>query len=504
MHLGKAVFAWFRTLCCLMLRCLMLCFLMQGLLACTLTSDPFNPKQVQAQSLAAIGDEPAPLPTPAPPVTESDAGEIPECSNAEAPGCELPFVAPELECSSDLDCESRVCVAGSCALPSCSDGRENADESSVDCGGGCPERCAAGDTCRSDQDCQAADFCPAQTGECTPASCGDGARNGSELAVDCGGGTCPGCPPGTECNTNTDCSSQLCGANDECAAPSCDDGVKNQDETDLDCGGSCGPCVPTQGCLEAADCSSAVCTGEGCSLDNDLCCQAPSCDDDVQNGAEPQIDCGNGACGLCPINNPCSANGQCTTNLCQTGLCRPQPCFDGQENGNESDVDCGGTDPLCRRCQPGEDCLGNADCASNLCTNGACVNCFDGVRNGTETGVDCGGVCLRCPGEECDGDNGCASGVCEADLCCGGDRVHCTRCALFLADDIIDCESNGAAAVNDCEAFLQCLADNSAVCSVQSAPGCIDNACPHASFGGDGGPGLVLATQILVAAQCDL
>jgi hypothetical protein len=258
--------------------------------------------------------------------------------------------------------------------------------------------------------------------------------------------------------------------------------------------------------LVAADCESAVCAGEGCNRESDLCCQAPACDDDVRNGTEPNIDCGNTACGLCPINSPCSANAQCSTDLCQAGSCRPQLCADGVENGSETDVDCGGADPRCRRCQPGEDCTGPADCASGICTNGSCVNCFDGIRNGTETGVDCGGACLRCPGEECDGDNGCASGVCEADLCCGGDRVHCTRCALFLADDIIDCESNGEGAINDCEAFLQCLADNPDVCSVQSAPGCAaaGNVCSRESFGGATGPGVLLATAILVAAQCDL
>ncbi len=490
MHVGKAVLVW---------------FLMQALLGCTLTSDPFNPREVQTVSLAPSGtDEPEPELTPIAEATDSEASNSPECSGAEAPSCELPFVAPDDECTSDLDCASRVCAAGACATPTCSDGRANADESAVDCGGGCPERCAAGDACRSDQDCEAGQFCPAHTRECTPASCGDGSRNGSELSIDCGGGTCPGCPPGSECRANADCASQVCGANGACAAPTCEDGVQNQDETDLDCGGSCGPCLATQACLEAADCESAVCAGEGCSLDSALCCQAPSCDDDVLNGTEPNVDCGNAACGLCPINSPCSVNAQCNTDLCQAGSCRPQPCADGLENGTETDLDCGGADARCRRCQPGEDCAVPADCASGVCTNGSCVNCFDGFRNGAETGVDCGGVCLRCPGEECDGDNGCASGVCEADLCCGGDRVHCTRCALFLADDIIDCESNGDEAINDCEAFLQCLADNSDVCSVQSAPGCADTACPKASFGGAAGPGIVLATQILGAAQCDL
>jgi hypothetical protein len=51
-------------------------------------------------------------------------------------------------------------------------------------------------------------------------SCNDGAQNGDETGVDCGGSTCPACP-------------------------TCTDGIQNGNETGVDCGGSCSECPGT-------------------------------------------------------------------------------------------------------------------------------------------------------------------------------------------------------------------------------------------------------------------
>ena len=80
----------------------------------------------------------------------------------------------------------------------------------------------------------------------------------------------------------------------KCAAPSCNDTVKNDGETDTDCGVSCNDsaklCGEGQGCETRADCQSGVCwSGK---------CEAPKCNDGVQNGKETGIDCGGG--GECP------------------------------------------------------------------------------------------------------------------------------------------------------------------------------------------------------------
>jgi hypothetical protein len=69
----------------------------------------------------------------------------------------------------------------------------------------------------------------------------------------------------------------------------------------------------------------------------------------------------------------------------------------------------------------------------------------------------------------------------------------------------IDCNTNGAAAAPNCEAFLDCLAANSAICPVRYAPGCSEepgSVCDQSDFGGVGGPGVGLADAIIGSAQC--
>jgi hypothetical protein len=50
--------------------------------------------------------------------------------------------------------------------------------------------------------------------------------------------------------------------NGTCAEPSCADGAQNGDETDLDCGGSCDGCVVGQACAVEGDCATGNCTPE--------------------------------------------------------------------------------------------------------------------------------------------------------------------------------------------------------------------------------------------------
>jgi cysteine-rich repeat protein len=57
-------------------------------------------------------------------------------------------------------------------------------------------------------------------------SCTDGALNGSETDVDCGGGTCPACVDGKKCSGGTDCTSGVCTAG-FCTPASCGDGTVN-------------------------------------------------------------------------------------------------------------------------------------------------------------------------------------------------------------------------------------------------------------------------------------
>jgi hypothetical protein len=304
------------------------------------------------------------------------------------------------DCTLDSQCSNGTCVAGECREAACDDSVKNGAETDVDCGGlGC-DGCLAEQSCAGDADCQAPLVCAAGARVCTSASCQDGDLNGSEVALDCGGG-CPGCAVGVACNVGTDCASGVCGPNQLCAAPTCSDGVDNQDETDVDCGGPCpATCLAGRACGDASDCQSGVCGAVGCAAGVGSCCQVPSCGDGVSNGGEPVTDCGNAACGLCATDAACTADAQCQTGLCGgAGTCEvPLVCGDGALNGNEGDTDCGGTEAGCPRCEDGLRCRADGDCASANCSAALrCVSCNDGLQNGDEGGVDCGGSEPGCP-----------------------------------------------------------------------------------------------------------
>ncbi|MEY4549186.1 MAG: hypothetical protein RL685_5381 [Pseudomonadota bacterium] len=467
--------------------------------ACTVVSDSYQPRQVEAllgdagngellldAGVDSIPTEPGPIelapteptlsePTlPAPLLSPADAGA--SCSGtAESGGCELPQPA------------------------SCSDSEQNQGETDADCGGPCAP-CNDDQSCAGPQDCLSA-FCTG-AGRCALATCGDGERNGAEVGPDCGG-PCPACAVGTPCSLSADCITGVCQAG-ACAAATCSDQVLNQDEIDRDCGGSCGACLPGARCNQASDCGEGVCQAQGCTGGAALCCQPARCNDGVQNGNEPVRDCGAAPCQLCPLQSPCSANAQCGSNRCLAGRCAPPPCVDGVQNGNESDEDCGGTDPTCVRCAIGQECNTPADCASGSCLGGRCADCDDDDQGGDETDTDCGGSCGPCAtGQDCEADADCASGACVDDRCCGGQQADCTRCARRLVTNI-NCGTSGAAGQPTCDAFLQCLQENVASCPNRLAASCTaaGAVCDPALFGGNGSPGIVQADSVLGTARC--
>jgi hypothetical protein len=301
----------------------------------------------------------------------------------------------------------------------------------------------------------------------------------------------------------------VCDDEGRCASPSCDDQVQNQDETAADCGGSCDArCSTGQGCQTGVDCASGVCGTAGCSPGTERCCQAPACNDGVRNGTEPVVDCGDASCGLCPLDGPCAESAQCSSGFCEAGACRVHPCEDRALNGGESDVDCGGTDPRCARCSAGQRCDGDDDCNGFPCVDGICFGCANGLLDANESDVDCGGACGPCaPGATCTADGDCQSNACQDGRCCGGAFADCTRCARRLAQATLRCElSADPAAVDNCNRFLECLAQHPTECPVRNAPLCSINpggVCDHTAFGGNGSPGLTLADGIIGTAACN-
>ncbi|MDY0063074.1 MAG: hypothetical protein RBU45_24925 [Myxococcota bacterium] len=134
---------------------------------------------------------------------------------------------------------------------------------------------------------------------CQAPLCDDLEQNGLETDVDCGG-NCNQCDNGKKCISHPDCLSKQC-VGGLCRVPTCNDGVQNGTETGEDCGGPCLPakkCADLLGCQTGADCQSGVCT--------EFICLVPSCDDEVKNGSETDIDCG-GPCAPCGDGEGCSA-----------------------------------------------------------------------------------------------------------------------------------------------------------------------------------------------------
>ena len=283
----------------------------------------------------------------------------------------------DTKCPYNMSCADRcstTCQTIHPTEPICGDGHiddghetcddSHATEGKVDCGYPTMSPCLACHSCA--------------TVAYPPEFCGDGVKNGPETDLDCGGATCDGsghkCADTKSCLVNLDCVNGFCNSSHVCATPTCTDGAKNGSETDLDCGGaSCDGTGHTCGtgkvCGVAADCTSGVCTGG--------ICQAAACNDNVLNGSETDKDCGGAACDAlgdtCVDGKACGTGPDCTSGVCTGNVCQTATCTDTVKNGGESGVDCGGTSS-CGGC-PGAVCTMATDCHSLSCGVGMAGFC---------------------------------------------------------------------------------------------------------------------------------
>ncbi len=133
------------------------------------------------------------------------------------------------QCNENMDCASGFCIEGFCADPTCYDGAENGIESDVDCGGNCP-KCENGEECENkDSNCKSG-YCNVVTGKCSPPDkCHNNILDNGETGVDCGG-PCDGCGEGDFCDIDDNCLSGLRCIEGICKADSDGDGILDQDD----------------------------------------------------------------------------------------------------------------------------------------------------------------------------------------------------------------------------------------------------------------------------------
>ena len=383
----------------------------------------------------------------------------------------------DAECEDFTDCETFVCdpEVGLCAGPSCEDGAPNGSETDVDCGGPDCEPCADAGTCNDDSDCLS-ETCDLEAGLCVSPTCVNGEQDEGESDVDCGGAGCAPCSVGEACTDAEDCASQLCEGG-VCGAASCDDGIRNQGESDVDCGGpNCGACEVGQDCEVSADCATELCDPvHGV-------CEAESCSNGVIDDGETDIDCGGQSCAPCEEGEGCDQPSDCASESCATGTCAPATCTDGILNGNESDIDCGGD--ACDSCDDGGDCLLSSDCASSVCLSEVCQppTCDDGVQNGDESDTDCGGTCgSTCPeGESCNIGDDCITGVCGDDGAC--EASACDDGVRNGDETDVDC---GGETCGPCEAPGMCEDADDCISQVCTKGMCTPAACDDGIINGD-------------------
>ena len=234
-------------------------------------------------------------------------------------------------------CKHRICPAGTCEVEILPANTELSDPEPGNCLGLICDSAGGSIEVEDSKDI------PDDMNSCTADSCEVGKpKHTPKLGFACGSmnqDVCNDEGDCVECVTNNHCPSGILCEDYKCSPASCNDGTKNGSETDEDCGGSCADCATGKACKVNTDCKSGSCTG--------MICQ-PSCTDTLKNNAETDVDCGGPTCDPCGTNKTCGSGTDCESLVCTSTKCAAPTCSDGQKNGTETAVDCGGAScPSC-------------------------------------------------------------------------------------------------------------------------------------------------------------
>ncbi|MEO7327687.1 MAG: DNRLRE domain-containing protein, partial [Minicystis sp.] len=172
-----------------------------------------------------------------------------DCNGIVADGCEADLQSPASCGACGSVCApphaTAACGTGACAIGACDLGWGDCDGNLQN---GCETELTTNAACAA---CGVACSLPNATASCAGGSCTLGGCNAGSF--DCNGNPADGCEAtpcadGSHCGGNGDCSSQVC-VGGFCLSPACNDHSKNGSETAVDCGGGCPPCASGVGCL---------------------------------------------------------------------------------------------------------------------------------------------------------------------------------------------------------------------------------------------------------------
>jgi cysteine-rich repeat protein len=403
-----------------------------------------------------------------------DDGNIQECGTCNhdcSATLAWPKCAYRVHCAQNADCASGVCASHHCTK-SCGDGYreppfEFCDDGNTSSCGTCSANCTlpiatsspffvlcpVGTGCRTGSDCASASCFQ---GKCV-AVCGDGVVQTGEVCDDgntdaCGtckadctaaNATVTGCSLGTPCAYNGDCLSGSCSSH--VCVQVCGNGITEPgevcDDRNVDACGTCNAnctaangtvtgCIGGFGCATNGDCASGTCSSGECSsvCGNGLLEPGEACDDgNVDACGVCNADCSavNSTVTGCTGGFGCTDDGDCASDVCSSGACTSicgngvqepdEACDDGNVDAcGTCSADCSAVNSTVTGCFGGVGCMDNGDCASAACTAGVCTSvCGNGLAE---------------PGEACDDGNVDACGTCNAD--CTAVNATVTGCPV--------------------------------------------------------------------------
>jgi hypothetical protein len=352
-------------------------------------------------------------------------------------------------------------------------GSEDADSGADTCTGpGCG---SSGDVCAADEDCTAPEICTAD-------------RSGDSFEFTCqnpgGGGDL-----GDSCSADSECASNLC-VDSECSTPcerpsDCsDDGSFICETSELPTDGGATEevdvCVrkPASECASNADCTSP----EQCVA--------------TKTATEVIFECGSPNSGGAAVGESCSADADCTQNLCQGATCSA-PCA--------ADGDCSAADGYSCEIESVDLGSGNSENAQ-ICTAPRACSSRDDCQSGEVCHLDrtTGNAFCRPPnasggelGDRCTGDVSCSANLCNeerfGDVCTVAcvDDGDCTKAGYECGTASVDDGSGATTDVSVCvaEAPTNCTSNDDCAsglnCSVvpNAAQDALETICVPTSGG---------------------